>query len=672
MGFLAPWFLAGAALVGLPLYLHLLQRHETTPQSFSSLMFFEKRTQSSIKHRRLRYWVLLSLRLALLLLLVLAFANPFINRSAASIVSDRMMLIVLDDSFSMRAGTRLADAKREALSVLDSRKPSEHAQVISLGSQLQVLTQSSLDSGELHAAVESIGPGDSRASFGELGRAVRAMAENTPTPIELHLFTDLQKSGMPASFAEMALPANVSLVLHPVAKEAVPNWTIETVNAPSQVWDPKKARVQAVIAGYHTPAATRIVSLVVNGKTIATRMAAVPANGRASVEFDSLDVPYGFSRCEVRIDSADALPADDTGIFAVQRSDPGRVLFVHEPSDSRSPLYFHAALDAASEAAFAMDTIGVEQTGNADPSRYSLVVVSDVLSLPAPFEQQLQKYVRGGGSVLVAAGTSSAHRPSIPVFDAKVLESHYYSSEGQRFLTVGTSDPSYSFVDKSGKLQGVKFYFAVHVDDSGAQVISRLTDQTPLLMEKKEGEGRVLLLASGLDNLTNDFPLHPSFVPFVEQAARYLAGIDERSGSRIVDSFLDLRTAKEQSVGVEVIDPDGRRPLSLSEATTAQTYQLTRAGFYQLRLANGRQDLVGVNPDRRESDLDVIPDDVLALWKGNSEAAPQQASSGPSHPVESQTKPYSLWWYAMLLLLFAAVAESLVSSQYLGTQREGP
>ena len=193
-----------------------------------------------------------------------------------------------------------------------------------------------------------------------------------------------------------------------------------------------------------------------------------------------------------------------------------------------------------------------------------------------------------------------------------------------------------------------------------------------MLLEKKEGEGRVLLLASGLDNLTNDFPLHPAFVPFVEQSARYLAGIENRSGSREVDSFLDLRTAKEQSVGVEVVDPDGRRPLSLKEATTAQTYQLSRAGFYQLRLANGRQDLIGVNPDRRESDLEVIPDDVLALWRGNNNA-PQQATTDTGQlQTESQKKPDSLWWYAVLLLLIAAVAESVVSSHYLGTQRESP
>jgi len=113
MGFLAPWFLAGAVAAGLPVYLHLLRRHRTTPLPFSSLMFFERRTQSSIKHRRLRYLLLLAFRLAVILLLALAFANPFIERSAASISGERLDLLVIDSSFSMRAGTRLADAKRE-------------------------------------------------------------------------------------------------------------------------------------------------------------------------------------------------------------------------------------------------------------------------------------------------------------------------------------------------------------------------------------------------------------------------------------------------------------------------------------------------------------------------------------------------------------------------------
>jgi hypothetical protein len=670
MGFLAPWFLAGAAAVGLPIYLHLLRRHRTTPLPFSSLMFFERRTQSSIKHRRLRYLLLLALRLAVIVLLALAFANPFIIRSAASIAGDRLDLLVVDDSFSMRAGTRLADAKRDALALLDSRRPSERAQVMALGSQVHVLTEPTQDSGVLRSAVNSIQPGDTRASFGELAGTLRSMAETVHTPIALHLFSDMQRSAMPGSFGEMALPGNVSLVLHPEARGPEPNWTVESVSAPGEVFDPKKSRVQAVVSGYHTPAAKKTVSLVVNGKAIATQTVDVPPNGRASVEFSSLDVPYGLTRCEVRIDSADSLAADDASLFAVKRSDPRKVLFIYESNDTRSPLYFRAALTSAGESAFNLEAVSADRLANVQPAGHDFVVLSDLASLPGSFETALTNYVKGGGGVFVAAGTAAARHARIPVFGDSITDSRYYSREGARFLTVGETDPSYPSVEKANRWAGVKFYFAVRVAATDGRVAARLTDQTPLLLEKRIGEGRVVLFTSGLDNLTNDFPLHPVFIPFIDQTARDLSGMETRAGSRVVDSFLELRTAKEQSVGVAVVDPDGKRPLSLKEAAAAQSFQLTRAGFYQLRLANGREDLVGVNADRRESDLDVISKDVLSLWTGNTGNTSEEASSGTV--AQDQKKPYSLWWYAVLLLLLAAIAESLLSSQYLTMSREEP
>jgi hypothetical protein len=668
MGFLAPWFLAGIAALALPFYVHLLRRHTTNPRPFSSLMFFERRTQSSIKHRRLRYLLLLSLRALLLALLVFAFANPFINRSAAKMNSEKLDLLVIDNSFSMRAGTRLADAKREALSVLSSRRPADKAQVMSLGSQVQVLTQASIDAGALRAGVDSIQPGDSRASYGELARAVRSLADSVQTPIELHFFSDMQKSAMPASFSELALPVNVSLVLHPVVKDFVPNWTVESVNAPGQVWDPKKARVQAVIAGFGAPAATRTVSLVVNGKTAATKTVNVPASGRATVEFQSLDVPYGFTRCEVRIDSADSFPADDVSLFAVERSDPRHALFVSDAADSRSPLYFRSALGSSAESAFVLDAVSAGDAANQQLSKYAFVVLSDLISVPASFESALTKYVQGGGSVWIVEGASAGHSTRVPVFGGNVLETRDYSRTSDHYLNVADADPSHPSVEKAGRWAGVKFYFAVRVDPGDARVITRLTDGTPLLLEKKVGEGSVLLFTSGLDNLTNDFPLHPIFVPFVEQTALYLSGTQRRSGSRVVDSFLELRSSKEQSVGVEVIDPQGHRPLSLKDSTSAQTYRLKSAGFYELQLANGRHDVVGVNPDRRESNLEVIPDDVLALWRGNSGAGTAQAAAGGSG--QEQTQPYRFWWYIMILVLATAVAESLLANRYLHAQQQ--
>src|SRR5581483_7158188 len=102
MGFLTPWFLAGLAAVGLPVWLHLLRKHRTTPLPFSSLMFFEKRTQSSIKHRRLRYLLLFALRTTFIVLLVLAFAHPYTHREfLPASRSGEVMVLAIDNSLSM-------------------------------------------------------------------------------------------------------------------------------------------------------------------------------------------------------------------------------------------------------------------------------------------------------------------------------------------------------------------------------------------------------------------------------------------------------------------------------------------------------------------------------------------------------------------------------------------
>ena len=151
MGFFAPWFLAGAAAVGLPIWLHLLKRHKTDPKLFPSLMFFEHREVSSMKHRRLEHLLLFALRTAMVILLALLFASPFIRRSNAAADGKKITVVAIDRSFSMRAGDRLAHAKDEALKVLGSLNPGDQAQVIALGGTVQALTQVINDPAELRA-----------------------------------------------------------------------------------------------------------------------------------------------------------------------------------------------------------------------------------------------------------------------------------------------------------------------------------------------------------------------------------------------------------------------------------------------------------------------------------------------------------------------------------------
>ena len=676
MGFFSPWFLAGIAALGLPVYVHLLRRQTTTPRPVSSLMFFERGTQSSVRHRRLRYLILFALRASLVLLLVLAFAQPFLKRTTAA-ASDRLMILAIDDSFSMRAGTRLADAKREALTVLASRRTTQRAQIVLLAGQMQVLTQPIADAAALQAAIAGIQPSDAHGNFGELGRGMRALAESVHTPVDLHLFSDMQQSNMPGNFADMVLPGNVSLLLHPAVGAPVPNWTVESVKAPTQLVNPKKSHVLAVIAGHGTPAATRIASLVIEEKVAATRRIDVPADGRATVEFDSLDVPYGSSRCAVRIDSADGFEADDVSLFAVKRADPERVLFVHQATDTRSPLYFGTALASVAQGSFVLQPISAEQTADVDPSRYAFVVLSDVATLPQIFENSLLHFVESGGSVLLAVGASEAQAQRLPVVGQMVGQGHFYARGGGSFASAGAVDASHPAVQSADELAETKFFYASSLlpgDGAQIRVLGRLADGSPLLLDQTISQGHVLIFASGFDNVTNDLPLQPAFVPFVDRIARYLAGVEEASGARVVDSFVQLRSPSGSTAGpshgspVEVTGPGGSRPLSLEQEATAQSFPLARAGFYQVRFANGRNALIAANPDRRESDLQLIPEDTLRLWSGSG--ASESTSSAAGAEVEQQRSTYGLWWWVMLVLLIAALAESIVASRYLGTQQE--
>ena len=108
-----------------------------------------------------------------------------------------------------RARTRI---QPEAKAVTGSGKRRDHRSVIALGGQVQALTQVISDQGELRAAVQSIQPSDSRASFGELARYVRTIAESAHLSLEVHLVSDLQKSALPPGFADLRIDPSTGRV----------------------------------------------------------------------------------------------------------------------------------------------------------------------------------------------------------------------------------------------------------------------------------------------------------------------------------------------------------------------------------------------------------------------------------------------------------------------------
>ena len=671
MGFLTPWFLGGLAILGLPVYVHLLRQYRQKPIPFSSLMFFERRTQSSIKHRRLKYLLLFSLRCLFILLLALAFARPYIHSTTiARANSGRTMVFAVDNSFSMQQDDRFANAKKAALDSINAMRPDDRGQVISFGGPSKLLTDMTQDKQSLRAALAAIEVGDDTSSYSELSRVLRSTAESLKTDITADVFTDVQKSSLPPSFSDLKLDDGTKMEIHPVASAPVPNWTVENVEAPGRVFDTKKVRTVATIAGYGTPEATRKVTLVANGKPLETKSVKVPASGRATVEFLTLDAPYGMTRCEIQIDSADAFPQDDKWLFSVGRADPKPALLVHAPEDTASSLYVKTALESSSEAAFTLESLPSNQSSNANVSKYAFVILSDPGPLPQKFEDALDKYVQAGGSVLLTLGKNAVPGRHLPIADLQVMGLHSINPERESVLTVASVDTSYPSFSRAQNWGGVEFFQAAKLQlpqaSPDTRVAATLSDGSPLFIDRKIGAGHALVFTSALDNIANNLPVEPVWLPFIDQTTHDMGGIGTAQGNYKVGSFVELRTAREKGVPVEIVGPgvDGKsdkRLLSLSESTKASSFQFPSQGFFDIRRANGREELAAVNTDRRESDFALVPQETLDLWKNTGVGQ----KSGPSTTASDQQRDdkAELWPWVLAMLAVLAVAESVLGNK---------
>ena len=672
MGFLAPWFLGGLAILGLPVYVHLLRQYRQKPVPFSSLMFFERRTQSSIKHRRLKYLLLFALRCAFVALLALAFARPYVHSTViAHANGGRTMVFAIDNSFSMRQGDRFARAKQDALAAINAMREDDRGQIVSFGGPAKLLSDMTQDKQALRSAVNALEPGDGASSYADLSRVLRSTAESLKSKIDAYVFTDLQKTSLPPSFSDLRLADGTKLEVHPVATSPLPNWTVENVDVPARVFDTKKVRTVATIAGFGTPEATHHVTLLANGKTLETKDVKVPAAGRATVEFLSLDAPYGLTRCEVRIDGSDRFPNDDHWYFSVERADPKPALLITGDNNTQSALYVRTALESASESAFRIETMPSNQAGNANVAKYAFVILDDPGPLSDRFEQALENYIHAGGYALIATGRNTTPGRKLPATDIYVVSMRTAARDDDRVLTVASTDESYPSFARGRNWDNVSFYqvakLQLPAESPDTRIAARLSDGSPLLVDRRVGDGHVLIFTSGFDNVANNLPLQPVWLPFLDQTTREMGGVGSSLGKYNVGSFVELRTVREKNVPVEIIGPSGARALSLAESSKASTFQFPAQGFYDIRRANGREELAAVNPDRRESDFTLAPAETVQLWK-NTGVAPGEGPNGTALGEDQQKT--ELWWWVLAMLAILAVAESVLGNRHLTPHKE--
>lgn len=669
MGLLSPWFLAGALAVGLPLWLHLMRRRNPVRLSFSSLMFFEKRTETTIRERRLRYWMLLACRLALLLLLALAFAKPVWERPPAVIAGTipKLHFVALDTSLSMRYGDRWGRATNEASEIIDSLDQGDQAQILTNGPSVRVLTEATADEATLRRALAGLEPTNSRNSFGDVIEAVRNLADDNATPSVLHLISDLQNSAMPSRFQDLVLPESSELVLHDVGSEDFSNWAIDSVKGSTRVYGEETPKLEVTVVSYAEREAAKTVSLWIEDRLVGSQRRDLAANGRESFVFEIPDAPRGFSRAELRLEPPDDLPDDDLRRVALDNTEPEPLLFVSADRRRRDLLYYQAALESSVASRYTLESASPGDASRFDPGRYALVILSDVPRLDTGFESRLRAWIEAGGALLVAVGSNSALARRAAITGHSLEQPLSAERGGDPFQVAGPSDESHSVANAAEGLRPVKFFLYARVRPlEGDTVPMRLGNGDPLLVEHQVGKGRVLVFASSLDNVWNDLPVTSVYVPFVAETVRYLTGAEAARGEALLGEVLELGRRRGSGSAVQVLDPAGERVLNLSDSVSREAVPLDAVGYYEIR-GSDRSELLAVNPDPRESNLRRVEPDTLELWQSTGGAEVTQAAAAGMPPPS--VPPWRVWRLVLALLLLAVLLESVIADRHLDTLR---
>ena len=81
LSFLAPMLLGGAALVAVPVVLHMMMRQKPVKREFPALRFLQARILANRRRLRLNHLLLLLARMAALVLLALAMARPVLRNA---------------------------------------------------------------------------------------------------------------------------------------------------------------------------------------------------------------------------------------------------------------------------------------------------------------------------------------------------------------------------------------------------------------------------------------------------------------------------------------------------------------------------------------------------------------------------------------------------------------
>jgi len=663
-----PAMLAGLVLVVLPVIAHLTGAREVRRVAFPAVRFLGEAHQSLRRRWLLADLLLMAVRIAAVVAVVGLFCRPTWQRQVAvshGVDPSVPTVLVVDRSMSTQlqaGGARVFDTIREhALEQLrTTRAPADvvlmddRASSIGggLGTDVEKLSQELTDLRPGHGSTDLIGAIRLAVDLATAGDGGQVLVLGDGTVSEL--------TGV------VSPPAGVGITYRDLSGEPAANHFPDTVEIA-----PRESGIGLdVTVGGPDRADAVPIDLHVEGIE-PLRGTAVPGRVRP---FTVVQPPPGFVPCTAEL-GGDALGADDALPFFLRgerRVDVhlvgGRGGAVQRGGDL---YYLVQALDPVGDGRLAPRVIQPDELRELDAARGTVLILADVPCTPQ-LSAEVERIVRGGGGVVMAAGSllrrqqCNEHLGGLLPADLGSVKSREVDAFEHGRVGLAAPDvrhPLWAPFQLGGRrtFASVRFERVLEVEPHlhpDSEVLLRYTDGRAALLQRRIGDGRLLLFTSTLDADWNDLPIRAIYVPMVHQLVRYLAGETELRGgeTHVVGDRPELSQARASTVllrhadGVEVpLDGGGRLVLP----------RLDLPGHYQL-LDEGGELLQRfcVRIDPAESRRTAIDPGAL------NEAVPgivfvRQGRAGEPGRA-TVLRPVSLIPHALTLLLLALGGEAVL------------
>ncbi len=680
-----PAALFALPLVAGPLLIHLWSRRRFQDEPWGAIDFLLRAVAARARRMWLEQILLLILRTLVLLLLVLAFADPRPSHvstggDAVHAPQPALHLFVLDGSYSMQAttdGVRSWDrAKQLAKTMIETSNEGDGFLVAVMSHETTwAVREISFAPAAVVAALDELQPQDTPAVVLPALESIRdRLGEGTGTVefdrIYVHWITDLEHE----TWRDVATPSlqsawrrlarNATNVLHTVPLPERENYYCRDLIAqPGMPLVNEPVTVTANLVNTQTAPIQVEASFYESGKLLDQRSVMLPARGDTTVSFTTSWDRRGEMPLEVRLGD-DILTVDNRRYLVVPVRRAIRVLCVEGLAGNSR--WVKLALTAGGDR---FDVTSAPQAAlqSTDGQTVDVVLLLDPRPLTAASRQQIGEWLKQGKGVVVAWGSQTDPR-SWRSADVKWLPATPTTVAPLGDYRIDPLDYRHQLVEpfrgnEQAGLRSVPIWKYVKIKPApDSQTALALGNGDPLVVERRVGRGRVLAVAVPLEGMSLDhssnpptpwsaLPVWPSFVPLVHQLVRQATMSAGDVNQIDVAEPLRGSIPYAQSIANPVLLlPDGRRErLELQPDPPWWKWQAdgsSRSGWAQVQWQEGRpQQWFAVNISPSESRLERFPERSLpsTLLESTSWRDPRTAV----------VRPTTTWYRTALLTLLA-------------------